>query len=372
MTATGTIDAAKITRSGRSIVVGVLKDRLITNGYCFELHDPTKRLGGAVVKRLTSVLRLRRVALALWILIICLDPLMGQRATVSRDLTTEQQLRRKQRDECGQQLTEFRKQGKRTEALAVAEKKLEIERELLGSEHPDTLRTLVELAELHVEQEDFPSARKIGLEVLNIRTKLFGEEHWQVIDARVWLGYSGRLANMTHEQRMQLADSAQLVQKSAAFYRQEQFPMALESAQRALHLRAQVLAGPDVGSADIMDFLAWIHQGMSAFAQAEPLRRQSLEINRQILGEKHPAYAQSLNNFGVFCVIVGDYSRAELLHRHALAIRTSCFENDHLSTAESVSALADIYLIQREYAKAEPLLLQALKVRKRLLAPAEK
>ena len=60
---------------------------------------------------------------------------------------------------------------------------LAIEREVLGAEHPEVAASLAWLAGVYAEREDFAAAREARREVLALRVKLHGEEHWQVTDA---------------------------------------------------------------------------------------------------------------------------------------------------------------------------------------------
>ena len=54
--------------------------------------------------------------------------------------------------------------------------------------------------------------------------------------------------------------------------------------------------------------------------EAEILFRQTLEITKQALGDKHPDHARSLKNLALLYVARGDHAKAEPLARQALEI----------------------------------------------------
>ena len=57
------------------------------------------------------------------------------------------------------------------------------------------------------------------------------------------------------------------------------------------------------------------------YAAARPLYEQALAIRKEVLGERHPDYATSLNNLAVLLQSQGDYAAARPLYEQALAIR---------------------------------------------------
>src|SRR5204863_266388 len=95
-------------------------------------------------------------------------------------------------------------------------------------------------------------------------------------------------------------------------------------------------------------------------AHAEPLYHRALEIRKQVLGEKHPDYACSLNNLAFLYGEQGDYTRAEALFRQALQIRKQVLGEKHPEYASSLSNLALLYMQQRDYPRAEALYRQAI------------
>ena len=107
-------------------------------------------------------------------------------------------------------------------------------------------------------------------------------------------------------------------------------------------------------------------RALSDYAKAEPLYRQALEIRKQTLGEKHPAYAESLNTLAVLYMARATTPRPAALAK-ALEIRKQALGENSPWYAESLNDLAWVYKHRGDYAKAEPLMRQALEIRKQTL-----
>ncbi len=106
---------------------------------------------------------------------------------------------------------------------------------------------------------------------------------------------------------------------------------------------------------------------MGDYERAELFYRQTADIQKQVLGEKHPDYANSLNNWADLCLCREDYAKAELLSSQAMEIKKIALGEKHPLYAFSLNDLARVYCEQGDYAKAEPLFQQALEIRKQTL-----
>ena len=64
------------------------------------------------------------------------------------------------------------------------------------------------------------------------------------------------------------------------------------------------------------------------FAAARPLYERALAIRKEVLGERHPVYALSLNNLAALLDKQGDYAAARPLLEQAVAIRKERWASD--------------------------------------------
>ena len=199
-------------------------------------------------------------------------------AAVARPTPEQRQARLKERDRYGAEVDRLYDAGKFDEAVPVAEKMLAIEREVLGSDSDDAVSSLSYLASIQQARGDFADARKLFEEVLAAKTKRFGNDAWQVIDARLAVEHVGQLSLLTADQRSKL-----------------------EAADK---LQTQVIA----------------LFGQKNNAAAIPLAKQVFEERNAILGEMAPLTAGSASWLGSLYDAAGDHQQAALWHEKAAAM----------------------------------------------------
>lgn len=199
--------------------------------------------------------------------------------TAARPLTPQQQERLRERDRLWKEMQRLRAAGQLPQAIAALEKVLAIEREILGRDHEDVAGSLQTLAGMREQQGEFAAARQARREVLQIRVQRNGQDHWRTGDARRALAQTELLERLTPAQRAELARAEGLNTQVIHLYRQGKFTGAVSAA------------------------------------------RQVLQIRKEVLGEKHPDYAHSLNNLAALYRDMGDHAKAEPLFKEALAIR---------------------------------------------------
>ncbi|MBK6877848.1 MAG: tetratricopeptide repeat protein [Ignavibacteria bacterium] len=75
------------------------------------------------------------------------------------------------------------------------------------------------------------------------------------------------------------------------------------------------------------------------------------ELEKEILGEDHPDYANSINSLAVFYEATGNYKKAELMFLEALRIRKEIPGENHPDYATSLNNLAEFYRTTGNYGK---------------------
>jgi CHAT domain-containing protein/Tfp pilus assembly protein PilF len=282
-------------------------------------------------------------------------------------LTPEQREKLKERDRLVEEANRLLSEGKLAEAIAVAEKVLAIERQLFGDRAAAVVASLQWLAHVHEQRQDFTAAGKRLREVRDIQTARYGQDDWRVTDARLALADLELRAKLDGEQRKQLAEAERLHRQSVALYEKGRSREAVPLAERALALRKQVLGDKHPAYATSLNNLAALYWAMGDYAKAEPLCRQASAICKQALGDKHPDYATSLNNLAALYDSMGDHAQAEPLYRQALAIDKEALGEKHPRYATDLNNLAGLYRVMGDHAQAEPLYRQALDIRKQVL-----
>jgi CHAT domain-containing protein/Tfp pilus assembly protein PilF len=139
--------------------------------------------------------------------------------------------------------------------------------------------------------------------------------------------------------------------------------------QQSLQIFQKVLGPEHPDTATGLDNLAVLYQNMGAYAKAEPLFQQALQIRRKALGSEHPDTATGLDNLATLYLQTGAYEKAEPLFQQALQIRHKVLGPEHPHTATSLFNLAELYRSIGAYEKAEPLYQQALRICQKSLGP---
>jgi tetratricopeptide (TPR) repeat protein len=74
----------------------------------------------------------------------------------------------------------------------------------------------------------------------------------------------------------------------------------------------------------------------------EPMYQEDLLITKAALGEEHPEYAMTLNNFAGLYEAMGAYDKAEPMYQEALRIRKAALGEEHPEYATTLSNLAGL------------------------------
>lgn len=205
-----------------------------------------------------------------------------------------------------------------------------------GPEHPDTARSLNDLAWLYYLQGKYEQAEPLLQRALTMREQILGSEH---------------------------ADTAVTLNNLAWLYMQQSRYMEAEPLyQRALAIREYVLGASHADTALTLNDIAMLYIYQGKYEQAEPLLQRALTIRKQVLGPSHPDVAESLNNLAMIHYYRSMYEQAEPLYLHALSIREHALGLEHPDVAISLNNLANLYRNQGKYEQAEPLLQRALTI----------
>jgi tetratricopeptide (TPR) repeat protein len=258
-------------------------------------------------------------------------------------------------------------------------------RQHLGADHPDTLASLNDLAELYHYRGRHAEAEPLYQEALAGRRQHLGADHPDTLTSL------NNLASLCHS-RGRYAEAEPLFQEALAGRRRTlgaDRPDTLRSLNslamlyrdcgcydEAEALYREALAGnrrtlgadhPDTLLS--LNNLAVLYRDCGRFAEAEPLLKEALAGFRRTLGADHPATLQSLNNLAALHYSRGRYDEAEALYREALAGNRRTLGADHPATLTCLSNLALLSHSRGRHAEAEPLYQEVLAGRRKKLGP---
>ncbi|MBI4646412.1 MAG: CHAT domain-containing protein [Bacteroidia bacterium] len=223
----------------------------------------------------------------------------------------------------------------------------DIWKEVLGDKHPLYATSLNNLAVLFEDMGNYSKAEPLYIEAKNIRKEVLGEKHPD---------YAISLNNL-----------AVLYQTLHNYSKAE--PLYIES----MEIKKETFGEKHPNYAMSLNNLAVLYYKMGKYAAAEPLYLEAMKIRKEVLGEKHPDYAQSLNNLAALYQAMGNsassekdmadkYAAAELLYLESLNIRKEVLGEKHPDYATSLIDLAILYKETSNYSKAEQLFIKGIEV----------
>ncbi|PCD20291.1 hypothetical protein AU210_016159 [Fusarium oxysporum f. sp. radicis-cucumerinum] len=164
--------------------------------------------------------------------------------------------------------TTYHAQGRYGEAETLKDEALELRREVLGEKHPDTISSMANLGATYHAQGRYGEAEGIYQEVLKLRREMLGEKHPDTIKS--------------------MADLA------ATYHAQGRYDEDEEISVKVLELRRELLGKKHPDTIDSMADLAATYHAQGRYGEAERLHQTALDLRRHVLGEKHPDTMQSV------------------------------------------------------------------------------
>ena len=201
-------------------------------------------------------------------------------------------------------------------ALASKQRTLDIRLKLFGEEHASTADSYHDLGITQYSLGDFKAALDSNQHALDIRLKLFGEERASTADSYHALG---------------------IIQHSLG-----DFNAALDSKQHALDVRLKLFGEEHVDTADSYYNLGSTQHLLGDFKAALDSNQHALDIRLKLFGEEHADTAYSYHNLGNTQHLLGDFKAALDSNQHALDIRLKLLGKERASTADSYHDLGII------------------------------
>lgn len=121
-----------------------------------------------------------------------------------------------------------------------------------------------------------------------------------------------------------------------------------------------------IEQADFINVYAHLLQYMAEYKKSIIFYEKSLEIYKNVLGEKNSTVAVNYNDLAGVYVRQGVYDKAEELYKKALMIQEKVAGEENFETTCMYNNLAYVYRRKREYKKAKELNEKSLKIRERM------
>jgi CHAT domain-containing protein/Tfp pilus assembly protein PilF len=219
----------------------------------------------------------------------------------------------------------------------------------------------------HKTADRYAEATNVANELLALRQKVQGAEHWEAINQRWVVDGLKKVTALRADQRAEWHNAVQTAGEAQRLYTQGKYTEAQPLFQKALEICRKVLGEEHPDMAQISHALAANLIGQAKYGEAQTLVQQALKIQRKVLGEEHPDTAQSYNTLAANLNAQGKLREAQLLFQQALQICRKVLGEEHPDTAQSYNNVAYNLNAQGKYAEAQPLYQKALEIYRRVL-----
>jgi len=235
----------------------------------------------------------------------------------------------------------YRALGRYEHAEPQLEKALEIRKRVLGDDHPDTLRSMNNLAFLYMRQGRYAEAEPIFRKALASQRRVLGDDHPDTLLSMNNLAWQ--------------------------YYRQGRFAEAEPLYLEALEKRRRVLGDDHPDTLMSMSDLGTLYSAQGRLDDTERLWLATLEGQKRVLGEDHKDTLATMGNVAILYFQQGRYDEAEALMVETLERQKRVLGEDHMFTLMSMLNLAELEFMRGRYDEAEALNLEALDSYKRTL-----
>jgi len=172
-------------------------------------------------------------------------------------------------------------------------------------------------------------------ELLELRQKVQGKGHWEVVNVRWHMEALRAVQRQTEEVQKEYLTLPEHQRQADALLARGQYWEAQPLLEKVLAIRRKVLGEEHPDTATSYNNLSLSLNPQRKYAAAEAGYKKALDIYRKTLGEEHPSTATSYTNLAGNLNAQGKYAAAEESYKKALAIRRKVLGKEHPSTATS-------------------------------------
>ncbi len=218
---------------------------------------------------------------------------------------------------------------------------IELEKKVLGPEHPSTLENMNSLAITYLKQGRLDKAEKLQLEVLEARRRALGAEHPDTLTS---------IGNLT-----------------STYQDQGRWDEAEKLLLEVLEAEKRVLGAEHPGTLITINNLTVTYQDQGRWDEAERLLLEVLEAEKRVLGLEHPGTLITMGNLALIYREQGRLEEAEELQLEVLEARRRLLGAEHPDTLISINILARIYQDRGRLEEALKMQLKVLEAGRRVL-----
>jgi serine/threonine protein kinase len=225
-------------------------------------------------------------------------------------------------------------------SVAELEKALDIQKRILGLDHPDTLNTMNSLSTVFIRMGKYAEAESILRETVSRRKQVLGAEHQHTIISMHNLGI--------------------------VYYYQGKFKEAESMGRETLEIRKRVLGEDHPDTIFSLENLAIALSGQEKHEEAETVYDEAREKAARIFGPDHPTTLRIMHNLSCELNHLKKYHESESFFLETLEKQKKVFGPDHPDTIITMANLADLLNNMARFHEAEALSREALEKEKKV------
>lgn len=149
-------------------------------------------------------------------------------------------------------------------------------------------------------------------------------------------------------------------------YKQAQYQTALEYWQESLNIKREIFGEKHTYVANAYNSIAAVHYSQTQYQKALEYWHKSLSIFSELYGEKHTTVADSYNNIAIVYKRQSQYKKALEFYQKALSTFLEVYGEKHTSVAGIYNNIANVYKEQLKYKEALEFYQKALNIKTEL------
>jgi tetratricopeptide (TPR) repeat protein len=276
-------------------------------------------------------------------------------------------------------------QGQYPEAEKMLRNVIEVRTHVLGSEHPDTLRSRNSLAHALWKGGKYSEAETDFRELIKREEKTLGPEHPDTLFSRhglaITLDLRGKYAEAEAQFRALIKTEERVLgpehpqtlrsrmEMAITLYEQGKSPEA-EVQFRALTKAEEKVLGPEhPETLRSRSNLAVTLYEQGKYEEAEAEHRSLLKLREKVLGPEHPDTLLNRNNLALMLINQGKYPEAEAQFSALIKTEEKILGPQHPATLQSRNGLACALQGQGRYAEAEADFRELITLEEKILGP---
>ncbi|KAJ7300706.1 hypothetical protein DFH08DRAFT_725072, partial [Mycena albidolilacea] len=273
--------------------------------------------------------------------------------------------------------------GKYKQYEKLLEGVLEKQKQVLGDNHPDTLRTMGNLAWTYSDLGEHQKSKELNLTVLEKRKQVLGDTHphtlltmgnlaWTYSDLGEHQKAKELDLNVLEKQKQVLGDNHSDTLRTMGnlantYSNLGEHQKAKELILTVLETQKQVLGDDHPQTLLTMGNLAWTYSELGEHQKAKELNLTVLEKRKQVLGDNHPDTLFTMGNLARTYSELGEHQKAKELNLTVLEKRKQVLGDNHPDTLLTMSNLASTCSDLGEHQKAKELKATVLEEQKQVL-----